>query len=90
MAARRDNFNMDNYTFDPPKPGACPVCATVHDPAMPHARNSLYYQMHFRQKHGRYPTWKDAMSHCDEQTKRVWTAKLSMQGVKLEDTMKDG
>ena len=88
--ARRDNFDLNNYTFAPPKPGACAVCATVHDPAMPHDRNSLYYQMQFRHKHGRYPTWKDAMSHCDDLTKRIWTAKLSMRGVKPEDTMKDG
>lgn len=88
--ARRDDFDLNNYTLEPPQPGACPVCAAFHDPTEPHSRNSLYYQMHFRKEHRRYPTWEDAMSHCSEQMKRVWRAKLAMRGVMPEDTMNDG
>lgn len=88
--AMLDGIDLNDYSVDPPKPGACPICATVHDPAMPHNRNSLYYQMQFRRKYGRYPTWEDAMWHCDEQTKRIWRAKLSMRGVMPEGTMNDG
>ena len=87
---RRDEYDLRCYSFEPPMPGACPTCAAFHNPSEPHNRNSLYYQMHFRKKYRRYPTWEDAMSHCNEQTKRVWRAKLAMLGVMSEDTMKDG
>lgn len=40
----------------PPPSGKCQECAVDHKPEEPHNRDSLYYQMAFRQKHGRWPT----------------------------------
>ena len=87
--ARRVN-SMSEFQLVAPVPGACRICADFHDPEQPHNRNSLYFQMRFRKKYGRYPTWEDAMAHCNEQTKRMQRAKLAMLGVTSEDTMKDG
>ena len=42
-------IGMDQVRILPPKPGTCPECAVDHDPAMPHNRDSLFYQMRFRQ-----------------------------------------
>lgn len=47
-----------------PRDGTCPECAAIHDAKSPHYRGSLYYQMRFQQKHGRLPTWRDALAHC--------------------------
>jgi len=55
----------------PPAPDVCQECATKHAPERPHNKDSLYYQMKFQQVHGRWPTWEDAMEHCDENTKDI-------------------
>jgi len=65
------------FSLMPPRPGACQVCATTHDPAFPHNRDSLYYQTAFKLKHNRYPTWADAMAHCTEEMKAEWTLHLT-------------
>ena len=69
----------------PPVKGVCPVCAVNHDPAMPHNRDSLYYQMRFQQKHGRFPTWADAMTHCSDHVKAIWVGLLAEHGASVED-----
>jgi hypothetical protein len=56
----------------PPTPGRCQVCAYAHPPECPHNPESLYYQVAFEAKHGRYPTWTDAMAHCGPEMKRAW------------------
>lgn len=56
--------NMEVIKIMPPVPGTCRECATCHEPGMPHDRDSLYYQFRFFCKHGRFPTWMDAMAHC--------------------------
>lgn len=40
----------------PPGPGVCPECAHKHEPELPHNAQSMYYQMAFKQKRGRWPT----------------------------------
>ena len=60
----------------PPKKDVCQECATKHKPNEPHNQESLYYQMQFQIKHGRFPTWEDAMAHCDEKTKIIWREEL--------------
>ena len=60
-----------------PAPGKCQECAVVHDPSMSHDKDSLYYQMRFKMKHGRWPTWADAMAHCTEEMKAEWTLHLT-------------
>ncbi len=81
---------MDEIKIIPPVPGACRICATKHDPAEPHDRDSLYYQNWFHRKYKRFPTWKDAMAHCSELTKAVFQAELAKRGVNVEETTEDG
>ena len=68
-----------------PRKGSCPVCAAMHDPAQPHDRNSLYYRMKFRRKFGRFPTWADAMGHCDASVQEMWRRKLRERGEVIGD-----
>jgi hypothetical protein len=77
-------IGMDQVMILPPKPGTCPVCAVKHDPAWPHNRDSLYYQMRFQQQHGRFPNWADAIAHCSEEMKAAWKEALLEKGVKPE------
>lgn len=67
----------------PPKAGVCQVCATDHEDRLPHNAQSMFYQYSFYNEHGRWPTWIDAMAHCDERTKTLWTQALADIGVKL-------
>jgi hypothetical protein len=62
-------------------PGTCPMCAVVHDPGQPHNQQSLAYQHNFYDRHGRLPTWADAMAHCTDEVKAVWKASLAEHGV---------
>lgn len=61
--------------------GHCAECITPHEPAAPHNQQSLHYQMAFKEQHGRWPTWHDAMRHCDEKMKALWLAELAGHGV---------
>lgn len=67
----------------PCKPGVCQECCADHKPTEPHNRDSLFYQVAFHNEHGRYPTWKDAMAHCDEETQEAWRWALEKRGIKL-------
>jgi len=60
----------------PPQPGTCPECAVVHEPEMPHDKQSLYYQTQFYLRHGRWPTWEDAVAHCSDEMKWLWREEL--------------
>lgn len=79
-----DQDSMDDVLILPWQPGACRYCATVHGPADPHDKNSLYYQHRFRTDHGRYPTWADAMEHCSEITKAHYRALLAERGINAD------
>ena len=70
----------------PAKPGTCPECATEHEPHLPHNHDSLYYQYHFYFQHERWPTWHDAMAHCDPQMKSFWIEALAKRGVIIQPT----
>ena len=76
--------SMEEIKVVPTSPGSCPICATRHDPQEPHDRDSLYYQNWFRKRYKRFPTWEDAMSHCDEKTKRGYIRKLARRGIILD------
>ena len=54
---------FEDIKIIPPLPGACKICATVHGPAHPHDKNSLYYMNWFWKRYKRFPTWEDAMSY---------------------------
>ena len=55
--------------FLPPAEGSCRICAVVHEPTMAHNFESLFYQMRFRARYGRDPTWADAIAHCPDAQK---------------------
>ena len=71
-------------TLLPAKPGTCSECAVDHPAHYPHNRDSLYYQYRFYDQHGRWPTWADAMAHCDEQMKAFWREQLTARGVQVD------
>lgn len=60
----------------PPKVGTCPICATNHEPEMPHNAQSIYYQYRFYGIRGRWPTWADAIAHCAGPMKEHWRREL--------------
>ena len=60
----------------PPKKDTCPVCATKHEPDQPHNGDSMYYLYRFYGIHGRWPTWADAIAHCDAITQGLWKNEL--------------
>lgn len=61
--------------------GTCPDCAVAHPADLPHNQQSLHWQYRFREKHGRWPTWHDAMRHCTAEMKDCWLRELSAAGV---------
>lgn len=63
------------------EPGQCPECATKHTPEMPHNQQSLFYQYTFYEKHGRWPTWNDALAHCTPEMRDAWVEQLATHGV---------
>lgn len=64
-----------------PPPDTCQVCAVDHAKEDPHDQTSLYYQMWFYEKHGRWPTWADAIAHCSEELQKAWEEELKLRGV---------
>lgn len=83
------DVGMDRMDILPPGPGKCRTCAGAHDPAQPHNKDSLYYRMKFRQAHGRYPNWADAMEHCTPDVKKWWRAELTRRGINMEEARGD-
>lgn len=73
--------NIGQLILLPPEEDVCQVCATKHKPEEPHNAKSLYYQIVFFEKNQRYPTWSDALSHCDEETKKAWEKELRRRNV---------
>lgn len=71
-------------TLLPPAPDVCQECAVKHDPNEPHNQQSLFYQYHFYFQHGRWPTWTDAIVHCDEQIRQFWIKELATFGITIE------
>lgn len=63
-------------TLLPAPEGTCVECAVDHPWDQPHNQQSMYYQMQFQAKNGRFPTWTDAMSHCPDPVKSLWREHL--------------
>lgn len=68
----------------PPAKDKCQTCAADHDPSQPHNAHSLYYQTAFNMEHDRAATWLDAMEHCDDATREIWTAELERRGIDVK------
>lgn len=67
---------MATMSLLPAKEGTCPVCATSHLPDEAHNAQSLFYGMRFKMLHHRDPTWADAVAHCSDAMKTMWTEEL--------------
>ena len=74
----------EGFTLLPPKPDVCQECAVDHDPLLPHNAQSLYYQYSFYAEHGRWPTWKDALAHCEPEMQQFWEEALREKGAWTE------
>lgn len=81
MAHRRD------LTLLPPGPGVCPQCAVEHEPHEAHNAQSIYYQYSFYAEHGRWPTWRDAIAHCEPDLRALWEELLLERGVTLDGSV---
>lgn len=77
--------HLGGFTLMPPAEGTCPECATAHEEQLPHNQQSLFYQYNFYGKHGRWPTWKDAMEHCTDEVRAMWKQAANNIGHNLED-----
>lgn len=76
-----ENREQEYQYIFPPLRGACPKCGAYHPPEQPHNRESLYYQMRFRQRYGRFPTWEDAIAHCSDAVKAEWRGLFEANGI---------
>jgi hypothetical protein len=75
---------MENSTglmLLPCKDNVCQECAVNHLPNQPHNAQSLYYQYKFYAEKGIFPTWKDAVAHCNNETKIAWEKELRKRNV---------
>src|SRR5688572_1045122 len=59
----------------------CSVCGDRHEPWDAHDATSPDYHRAFREKHGRNPSWMDALAHCSPIIKLYWVLQLKEQGM---------
>lgn len=75
MSDRKPSKAMMGYINRTP-PGTCEFCAVDHQPENAHNCQSLHYQYQFYFRYQRWPTWADAIAHCDEPIKQLWQTVL--------------
>ena len=83
MGYLKERYGMTLCDFGSPE-GTCPICSTEHPEELPHNPQSLAYQYRFYDANGRFPTWRDAMSHCSDEVKEAWTSILAEKGVSID------
>ena len=76
---------VGGFRLMPCAPDVCQECAVKHDPSQPHNQQSLYYQYHFYAEHGRWATWADAMAHCSDYIRTIWTEELRKRGIEVQN-----
>lgn len=81
MGVLMDLYGME--LLNDVKKGCCQECGVRHSPEQPHNKDSLYYQYHFYNEHGRWPTWADAMAHCSPEVKEFWKKELEGRGIEV-------
>lgn len=81
MVEKTKVISFDEFTILPCRPSACQVCGVEHPEDAPHNRGSMYYQYTFYQKHGRWPTWKDASNHCSPESIESLKSVLKRQNI---------
>ncbi|WP_339063601.1 hypothetical protein [Tepidibacillus marianensis] len=74
--------HIGSFAMLPAREGTCPECAVTHEEYLPHNQESLFYQYKFYNEHGRWPTWEDAMSHCNDEVKAKWIKAMKEIGIK--------
>jgi len=74
-------LKVGKFMLVPPAKDVCQQCAVKHAEESPHNCQSFYYQYHFFEEHGRWPTWADAVAHCPERIKNMWIEELKKKGV---------
>ena len=74
---------VGSFRLMPCASDVCQECAVDHPASQPHNQQSLYYKYHFYAEHGRWPTWADAMAHCSDDVKAIWTDELRKRGVEV-------
>lgn len=84
MGKTTEPKHLKPWSLVPAPKDKCQECATEHDPGEPHNKPSMFYQYQFYNQHGRWPTWRDAMSHCTEEVQRLWTQELLSIGQKID------
>lgn len=63
----------------------CQQCATNHPATDPHNAQGLFYQTKFGMENdGKQATWLDAMNHCSEEMKKIWTEELEKKDVDVK------
>jgi len=77
--------HLGGFSLLPAKPGTCEWCAVAHEKEMPHNAQSMFYQYRFYNKHGRFPNWNDALSHCSDEMKKAWRDNLIEKGVDVDN-----
>jgi hypothetical protein len=82
--------NRTLYLMPPLPPGLCPECGVDHDPEVPHDAVALQYQYTIFARHGRWATWNDALSHCNEATQEAWRDELVKLGIDPNSTNVSG
>lgn len=80
MTMMRVNGNTGDAMLLPPPEDTCQECAWKHTPEQPHNQQTMFWQYKFRQKRGRWPTWKDAVAHCTPAVQAHWEAALRKIG----------
>lgn len=74
--------HLEGWTMLPAKEGTCEHCATAHEASLPHNQQSIFYQYTFYNLNGRWPTWEDAMAHCEPEMQEQWWKGLAEHGIK--------
>jgi hypothetical protein len=74
----------------PAPEGVCPDCGVDHDPREPHDAQSLLYLYRWRSheaqagREERWPSWRDAMTHCTPEMQAAWIEELTTRGIDVD------
>lgn len=69
----------------PPAKDKCQCCAVDHPPKYPHNQQSLFWHSWFYGQYGRWPTWWDAIAHCEQPVQDFWLDALQKRDVDMGD-----
>lgn len=73
-----DVVENKEFMMMPARPGLCTVCAFDHASDLAHNLQSLAYQVGFKLRWERDPTWADACAHLTVPQREAW--RIAMKG----------